>query len=50
MRCAIADAVHKANPGAPVFYGAFASNVDMRSGSPAFGTPEYVRTTLAAGQ
>jgi len=39
-----------ANPGAPVFYGAFASNVDMRSGAPAFGTPEYVRTTLAAGQ
>ena len=27
-------------PGAPVAYGAFTSNVDMRSGAPAFGTPE----------
>ncbi len=27
-------------PGAPVLYGAFTSNVDMKSGSPAFGTPE----------
>ncbi|HBM57411.1 MAG TPA: hypothetical protein DD388_12320, partial [Acidimicrobiaceae bacterium] len=26
-------------PGAPVSYGGFTSNVDMRSGSPAFGTP-----------
>ena len=38
------------NPGTPVVYGSFASNVDMRTGSPAFGTPEYVRTTLASGQ
>ncbi len=38
------------NPGAPVVYGSFASNVDMRTGSPAFGTPEYVKTTLASGQ
>lgn len=37
-------------PGAPVIYGGFTSNVDMRSGSPAFGTPEYVRATLAGGQ
>ena len=29
--------------GAPVVYGAFTSNVDMKSGAPAFGTPEYVR-------
>ncbi len=36
--------------GAPVIYGSFSSNVDMKSGSPAFGTPEYVRTTLASGQ
>ncbi len=28
--------------GAPLIYGGFTSNVDMRSGSPAFGTPEYV--------
>ena len=27
-------------PGAPVVYGAFTSNVDLRSGAPAFGTPE----------
>ena len=37
-------------PGAPVIYGGFTSNVDMRSGSPAFGTPEYVRATIAGGQ
>jgi trimethylamine--corrinoid protein Co-methyltransferase len=36
--------------GAPVVYGAFTSNVDMRSGAPAFGTPENARATLAAGQ
>ncbi|ASP22724.1 trimethylamine methyltransferase (MTTB) [Antarctobacter heliothermus] len=39
-----------ANPGAPVCYGAFASNVDMKSGAPAFGTPEQVKASLAAGQ
>lgn len=38
------------NPGAPVLYGAFTSNVDMRSGSPAFGTPEYSRAAMAGGQ
>lgn len=27
-------------PGAPVIYGGFTTNVDMRSGAPAFGTPE----------
>jgi trimethylamine--corrinoid protein Co-methyltransferase len=37
-------------PGTPVVYGAFTSNVDMRSGAPAFGTPENARATLAAGQ
>jgi trimethylamine--corrinoid protein Co-methyltransferase len=31
-------------------YGAFTSNVDMRSGAPAFGTPEYVKGALASGQ
>lgn len=39
-----------ASPGAPVCYGAFASNVDMKSGAPAFGTPEQVKASLAAGQ
>jgi trimethylamine--corrinoid protein Co-methyltransferase len=37
-------------PGTPVVYGAFTSNVDMRSGAPAFGTPESVRAALASGQ
>lgn len=37
-------------PGAPVIYGAFTSNVDMRSGAPAFGTPEYVRAMQMSGQ
>jgi trimethylamine---corrinoid protein Co-methyltransferase len=31
-------------------YGGFTSNVDMRSGSPAFGTPEYVKAAQASGQ
>ena len=38
------------NPGAPVIYGGFTSNVDMKSGAPAFGTPEYTRAALASGQ
>ncbi|HEX4982226.1 MAG TPA: trimethylamine methyltransferase family protein [Ilumatobacteraceae bacterium] len=37
-------------PGAPVVYGGFTSNVDMLSGAPAFGTPEYVRTAMLGGQ
>jgi trimethylamine--corrinoid protein Co-methyltransferase len=37
-------------PGAPVAYGSFTSNVDMRSGAPAFGTPEYVKAAFGAGQ
>lgn len=36
--------------GAPVIYGSFSSNVDMKSGAPAFGTPEHVKATLGAGQ
>ncbi|TIW33355.1 MAG: trimethylamine methyltransferase [Mesorhizobium sp.] len=35
-------------PGAPVVYGSFSSNVDMKSGAPAFGTPEHVKATLGA--
>ena len=34
---ALTQLVH---PGAPVIYGGFTTNVDMRTGSPAFGTPE----------
>ena len=37
-------------PGVPVMYGGFTSNVDMRSGSPAFGTPEYAKAAQASGQ
>ena len=37
-------------PGTPMIYGGFTSNVDMRTGSPAFGTPEYVQAQLATGQ
>ncbi len=38
------------NAGAPVMYGGFTSNVDMKTGSPAFGTPEYAKAVLAGGQ
>ncbi|NIS91263.1 MAG: methyltransferase [Woeseiaceae bacterium] len=37
-------------PGAPVMYGSFASNVDMQSGAPALGTPEYTKAAQASGQ
>jgi trimethylamine--corrinoid protein Co-methyltransferase len=36
--------------GAPVLYGGFTSNVDMKTGSPAFGTPEYLQAAQASGQ
>ena len=36
--------------GTPMVYGGFTSNVDMRTGSPAFGTPEYVQGQIATGQ
>ncbi|MDW6022409.1 trimethylamine methyltransferase family protein [Mesorhizobium sp. BAC0120] len=39
-----------ARPGAPVVYGSFTSNVDMKSGAPAFGTPEFVKGAFGAGQ
>ena len=34
----------------PVFYGHFTSNVDMKSGSPAFGTPEYAKSVIVSAQ
>lgn len=37
-------------PGCPVAIGTFTSNVDMKSGAPAFGTPEYMRATQMTGQ
>jgi trimethylamine--corrinoid protein Co-methyltransferase len=39
-----------ANPGAPIVYGGFTSNVDMKSGAPAFGTPEYMKACIIGGQ
>ena len=36
--------------GAPVVYGGFTSNVDMKTGAPAFGTPEYMKAVLLGGQ
>ncbi len=38
------------NPGTPVVYGGFTSNVDMKTGSPAFGTPENAKATIIGGQ
>jgi trimethylamine---corrinoid protein Co-methyltransferase len=37
-------------PGSPFIYGGFTSNVDMKSGAPAFGTPEYMKAALVGGQ
>ncbi|MEL7100850.1 MAG: trimethylamine methyltransferase family protein [Pseudomonadota bacterium] len=37
-------------PGAACVIGTFTSNVDMKSGAPAFGTPEYMRATQMTGQ
>ena len=31
-------------------YGGFTSNVDMQSGSPAFGTPEFMQSAMLGGQ
>jgi len=47
--CAIALAQY-IRPGAPCAFGTFTSNVDMKSGAPAFGTPEYMRATQMTGQ
>ncbi len=38
------------NPGCPCAIGTFTSNVDMKTGAPAFGTPEYMRATQMTGQ
>jgi trimethylamine--corrinoid protein Co-methyltransferase len=47
--CAIALFQYVA-PGIPCVIGTFTSNVDMKSGAPAFGTPEYMRATQMTGQ
>ena len=47
--CAVALA-QLVRPGAACAIGTFTSNVDMKSGAPAFGTPEYMRATQMTGQ
>lgn len=38
------------SPGAPAVFGSFYSAIDMRTGGPSFGTPEFVLGTLAGGE
>jgi trimethylamine--corrinoid protein Co-methyltransferase len=38
------------NPGCPVVYGGFTTNIDMQSGSPAFGTPEGALALFCGAQ
>jgi trimethylamine--corrinoid protein Co-methyltransferase len=38
------------NPGCPVIYGGFTTNIDMQNGSPAFGTPEGALALLGGAQ
>ncbi len=38
------------NPGTPCIYGSFLANVDMKSGSPCFGTPEDTLALYAGAQ
>lgn len=47
---AVATLSQVIRPGAPIIYGSFASNVDMQSGAPALGTPEYAKAAQASGQ
>lgn len=47
---AVATLAQTIRAGAPIMYGSFASNVDMRSGAPALGTPEYTKAAQASGQ
>ena len=42
--------VQAVRPGSPALFGSFFTAVDMRTGGPAFGTPESVLGTLAGGQ
>ena len=47
---AVATLAQAIRPGTRLVYGSFASNVDMLSGAPALGTPEYTKTAIASGQ
>ncbi|HWA50349.1 MAG TPA: trimethylamine methyltransferase family protein, partial [Dongiaceae bacterium] len=42
--------IQMVNPGVACVYGGFTSNVDMKTGAPAFGTPDYTRAAMAGGQ
>jgi trimethylamine--corrinoid protein Co-methyltransferase len=42
--------IESIRPGSPAVFGSFFTAVDMRTGGPAFGTPESVLGTLAGGQ
>jgi len=42
--------VQSVRPGCPVLYGNFSTNVDLKSGAPAFGTPEHAKGAQAAAQ
>lgn len=37
-------------PGAPIVYGSVGVNVDLRSGAPAYGSPEFMQMQFAGGQ
>jgi trimethylamine--corrinoid protein Co-methyltransferase len=37
-------------PGAPAVYGTFTTNVDMKTGAPGFGTPEFALAAQISGQ
>ncbi|WP_170405417.1 trimethylamine methyltransferase family protein [Ruegeria arenilitoris] len=45
--CALAQLVR---PGAPVIFGNFVTSVDLKTGSPSFGTPESALASYVAGQ
>jgi len=45
--CAFVQAIRS---GCPFVYGSFAMAVDMKSGSPTFGTPEFAKAASATGQ
>ena len=47
---AVATLAQVVKPGAKIIYGSFTSNVDMQSGAPALGTPEFTKAALASGQ
>ncbi len=38
------------NPGCPVIYGGFTTNIDLQNGSPAFGTPEGAQALIIGAQ